>query len=93
MSSRISPERAFQEVSPAEVFAWTSAHVPPGADAIFIGGNGLRAIGVIQRLERTLRRPVLTANQVLLWQALRGVGVAEQVTRYGRLYGLATRRG
>ena len=93
MSSRISPQRTFQEVSPAEVFDWTSAHVPPSADAAFIGGNGLRAIGAIQRLERKLRRPVLTANQVLLWQALRRLGVAERVARYGRVYGFATRRG
>lgn len=93
MSSRISPQRTFQEVSPAEVFDWTSAHMPPSADAVFIGGNGLRAIGAIQRLERKLRRPVLTANQVLLWQALRRLGVAERVARYGRVYGFATRRG
>lgn len=92
-SSRLSPERAFQEVSPAEVFAWTSAHVPPNVDAVFIGGNGLRAIRTIQRLERQLHRPVLTANQVLLWQALRRLGVAERVARYGRLFGFTPRRG
>ena len=90
-SSRLTPSRSFQEVSPLEVYEWTSAHVPPTADAVFIGGNGLRAVGAIQRLEHKLRKPVLTANQVLLWQALRSLGVADRVTQYGKVF-TSTRR-
>ena len=50
------------------------------------GASGLRAIGAIHALEKALRRPVLTANQVLLWQALGLVGVASKVTQYGRVF-------
>lgn len=61
-------------------------NVPPQADAAFIAGNGLRAVGMIDALEESLRRPVLTANQVLLWRALQGVGAAARVTQYGRIF-------
>lgn len=85
-STRIAPSRSFTEVPPAEVYEWTKRNVPDQADAVFIGGNGLRAIGAIQALEKALRRPVLTANQVLFWQALRLVGVESKVTQYGRVF-------
>jgi maleate isomerase len=53
---------------------------------VFIGGNGLRAIGVVAALEEDLRRPVLTANQVSLWYALRVAGAEVGVGDYGRLF-------
>lgn len=83
---RIAPERQFTEVAPAELFAFVSAHTPAGAEAVFIGGNGLRAVGAIRALEARLRRPVLSANQVLLWSALRGLGKGYEVRGYGRLF-------
>jgi maleate cis-trans isomerase len=35
------------------------------AEAVFFGGNGFRAIGMIAALEQALGRPVLTGNQVV----------------------------
>jgi maleate isomerase len=60
--------------------------VPSQVHAVFIGGNGLRAIGTIQALEHNVGKPVLTANQVCLWKALRIVGSASMPTQYGRLF-------
>jgi len=85
--ARITPERAFTEVPPAEIYEWVRTNVPRHAEAVFIGGNGLRAIGAIEALEEELGRPVLTANQVALWQALRVVGVASKRVEYGRVFG------
>ena len=62
---------SFTEVRAAEVFEWVRQNAPREADAIFVGGNGLRAIGAIDALERALSRPVMTANQAVLWAALR----------------------
>lgn len=84
--TRIQPARSFTEVAPAEVFEFVSAHTPPNADAVFIGGNGLRAIGAIRALEARINKPVLSANQVLLWDALRTVEKAGSVTRYGTIF-------
>jgi maleate isomerase len=60
--------------------------MPGNADAVLIGGNGFRAVGAIEALEEDLGRPVLTANQVAFWNALRYAGVRMPVTHYGRLF-------
>jgi maleate isomerase len=74
--------------SPAAIYEWVRRHVPSSAQAVFIGGNALRAIGVIAALEDDLRRPVLTANQVSLWYALRVAGAEVSVNDYGQLFKL-----
>jgi maleate isomerase len=73
-------------VEPAELHEWVRDHVPDDADGVFIGGNGFRAVGTIERLERDLGRPVLTANQVLFWAALRAAGADVAVSGYGRIF-------
>ena len=84
--ARLLPLRDFQEVSPAEVHRWVAGAVPKEADAVLIAGNGLRAIGVIDALEETLGRPVLTANQVTFWAALKRIDRPPQVREFGRLF-------
>jgi len=85
-SVSLAPARTFQEVPPAQVYDWMIAQTPREADAVFIGGNGLRAIGTIRALEERLRRPVLSANQVLFWQALREIGARAKASRYGTVF-------
>ena len=55
-------------------------------DAIFVAGNGQRAIGAIAHGEEKLGVTILTANQVLLWAALEGSGLRERIAGYGRLF-------
>ena len=74
-------------IEPQALYSWAIEHVPDTAEAVVIGGNGFRAIGIIDALEQALGCPVLTANQVLLWAALKAVGAdAAGVTRYGRVF-------
>ena len=84
--TRLQPLRSIREVPAAEVFEFVIAHTPPAADAVLIGGNGLRAVGAIRALEARLQKPVLSANQVVLWEALRAIGRAESVTSYGSIF-------
>jgi maleate isomerase len=77
--------------SPAEIYEWVRGHVPSSAQAVFLGGNALRAIGVIAPLEEDLHRPVLTANQVSLWYALRMAGADITVEGYGQLFKMPAR--
>ena len=74
------------------VYEWTSRHVLADADAIFLGGNGFLASGAIEALEVTLGRPVLTANQVLLWALLGQSGATFEVNGYGRLFSMSPPR-
>jgi maleate isomerase len=48
----------------------------PAADALFLSCTNLRTFGVLEDLERDLGKPVLSANQVGLWAALRAAGIA-----------------
>ena len=77
--------------SPAEIYEWVRSHVPSSAHAVFIGGNALRAIGVIAALEEDLSRAVITANQVSLWYALRVAGAEVRLNGYGQLFQLPRR--
>lgn len=45
------------------------------ADALFISCTDLPTYDIIEPLERALAKPVLTANQVTMWGALRAMGV------------------
>jgi maleate isomerase len=73
-------------ITPDALHRWIVQHTPADADAIVVGGNGFRAVGTIAALEADLHRPVLTANQVLLWGALRAVGARPRIDRYGRIF-------
>jgi maleate isomerase len=75
-----------QAIQPGELYEWISTQTPKSAEAVFIGGNGLRAIGVIKALEENLGRPILTANQVAFWQALALSGSREPIVSYGRIF-------
>lgn len=77
-----------QAIQPNELYEWVRSQTPKGAEAVFIGGNGFRAIGTIEALEENLDRPILTANQVAFWQALALSGSREPIMRYGRIFGL-----
>ncbi|AXR74699.1 maleate cis-trans isomerase [Auritidibacter sp. NML130574] len=57
-----------------------------GAKAVFIAGNGQRAIGAIDQFERDLSITILTANQVLLWASFEGTDIRRQVEGYGRFF-------
>ncbi|HTN12673.1 MAG TPA: hypothetical protein VL154_17010 [Acetobacteraceae bacterium] len=72
-----------QEIEP--LYAQIRAACPDSADAVLIAGTGFRCVGIIEALERDVQRPVLTANQVSLWAALRACGVHAPVSGYGRL--------
>jgi maleate isomerase len=55
------------------------------AEALFISCTAIRAVDVVDRIEQTLGKPVVTAVQAMFWQALRLSGYSEPVQGYGRL--------
>ena len=75
------------KITPVDLHAWVTEHMPSDTDAIVLGGNGFRAVGAINALEEDLGRPVITANQALLWAALRAADAdSGSATDYGRLF-------
>lgn len=75
-----------QEVEP--LYAQIRAACPDDADGVLIAGTGFRCVAILDALERDLRRPVLSANQVSLWHCLRLSGVRTPVAGYGGLFAL-----
>lgn len=69
-------ERAYMLACEADV---------PDADAVLLSGTGLPTVGVLERLERDLRKPVISSIQACLWQALRVGGRPQAIDGFGRL--------
>jgi maleate isomerase len=90
---RIEPLRDFTEVAPSELVEFICTRLPREAQAVFIGGNGMRAVGAIKAVEARLKKPVLSANQIVFWEALRLVGQANRVTNYGSIFSGRKRSG
>jgi maleate isomerase len=57
------------------------------ADAVFIGCTGQRLADHLEILEQRLDKPVMCANQVTAWNALRLMGIKTPVRGRGRLFG------
>jgi maleate isomerase len=55
-------------------------------EAVFMGGNGFRVAEAIAPLETALGRPVLTSNQVLLWNILTSAEATFTIRGYGQLF-------
>jgi maleate isomerase len=47
----------------------------PAADALFISCTNMRAVEVIEEIEKKIKKPVITSNQAMLWAALRACGI------------------
>jgi maleate isomerase len=57
----------------------------PDADAYFLSCTNIRCIPVVDELEKSLGRPVITSNTAMLWHVLRQGGIADPIPGYGRL--------
>ncbi|MEV7340881.1 aspartate/glutamate racemase family protein [Streptomyces sp. NPDC093544] len=75
-----------------EVVEMARASVLDSADALFISCTNLPTYDVIPQLEAELRIPVISANQVTMWAALRHLGT-RAVGPYQALLDESARRG
>ena len=55
------------------------------AQALFISCTALRTVGIVERLEERLGKPVVTSNQAMFWHALRLAGYHKPIDGFGRL--------
>jgi maleate cis-trans isomerase len=58
----------------------------PGADAILLPDTALRTMRLLERLEAATGYPVLTANQVTIWEGLRIAGALTPQRGLGSLF-------
>ena len=72
----------------AEVMDFALAANHPQAQALFMSCTALPALGLIDRIEARLGKPVISANQALFWAMLDQAGIA--ATGPGRLFQVRT---
>lgn len=73
-------------VTPRFIAEFAQAIDDPNADAIFISCGAMRSIEVIDQIEQTCGKPVVTSNQGMMWHCLRMAGIEDRLDGYGRLF-------
>ena len=73
------------QLEPRDFFRTAREADRPDAQAVFISGTNGRTIEILESLEQDLGKPVMSANQVTMWAALRHLRVGG-VTGYGSLF-------
>ncbi|QBF47737.1 maleate cis-trans isomerase family protein [Janibacter limosus] len=73
-------------LTPEEVIDLAVTHDRPEAQTLLVPDTAMRTLGVIPDLEARLGKPVLTANQVTIWQALRLAGSRPTSSVLGTLF-------
>jgi len=69
-----------------EVLSFVAANDHPSAEAVLVPDTALHTVAWLTGLEDLLGKPVLTANQVSVWEGLRLVGAAERRAGLGALF-------
>jgi maleate isomerase len=72
-------------IPPERVYEMARLIDTSDADGVFLSCTNLRAISIIDELERDLGKPVVSSNQASFWYALRLAGIKDIVQNYGRL--------
>ncbi|MEU4435018.1 maleate cis-trans isomerase [Nocardia rhamnosiphila] len=69
-----------------QVLELAVANDHPDAQALLIPDTAMHTLEVLPRLEEALGKPVLTANQVTIWEGLRLIGATPILSSLGALF-------
>lgn len=73
--------------TPEEIYNLARRVAVDRAEVVFLACTGLGAVDVVETMERDLGRPVLTANQVTMWNSLRLSGISTRgLEQFGSLF-------
>jgi len=85
-SSGIDTAAEVGTLSADRVLELAVANDHPEAQALLIPDTAMHTIEVLPKLEAALGKPVLTANQVTIWEGLQLAGYAPTASSLGRLF-------
>lgn len=74
------------ELAEGSVLELARAHDRPDADALLVPDTAMRTVGLVEKMEAQLGKPVLTANQVTVWEGLRLAGRLAPAAGLGALF-------
>ncbi len=78
-------DRQMARLAPRSLIEAAAEACDPAADALFVSCTALRACEAVEAMEARIGRPVVTANQAMIWGTLRAAGYADAVDGVGRL--------
>jgi maleate isomerase len=55
------------------------------ADALFISCTALPVLEILEKVEKKVKKLVLSSNQTLIWDTIRSIGYKPSVEGYGKL--------
>ena len=84
-SFHMADDREMANLPPEAIYEAALEADRADAEALFISCTAIRACDVVERLERTLGKPVVTSIQAMFWQSLRYAGYSRSIEGYGRL--------
>jgi maleate isomerase len=73
-------------ISTERVKALAAEVMRPQTEAIFISCSNFRTLDIIEPLEASLGRPVVTSNQAAMWKTLRRIGDRRSIPLTGALF-------
>ena len=73
---------------PAAVLEFAAAADHPDAQAVLLPDTALHTVGLLDRLDTRVGKPVLTANQVSIWKGLRLAGADGQRAGLGAVFAM-----
>ncbi|MBI4192341.1 MAG: aspartate/glutamate racemase family protein [Betaproteobacteria bacterium] len=73
------------KIQPEEIYAKVKEITTPDSEAVFVACTQLRALEVLDTLERDLGKPVYSAVQASAWQAYEVMGVDPKIMNCGSL--------
>ena len=73
------------KIEPGEIYRKVREITTPKSEAVFVACTQLRAMEVLDHLERDLGKPVYSAIQATAWQAYQAMGIDPGVTDCGSL--------
>ncbi|MBI3516360.1 MAG: aspartate/glutamate racemase family protein [Proteobacteria bacterium] len=74
------------KIQPEEIYRKVKETVSPDSDGVFVACTQLRAMEVLDMLERDLGKPVYSAVQASAWEAFRVLGIDPAITHLGSLF-------
>ncbi|MDP2855826.1 MAG: hypothetical protein Q8N90_01745 [bacterium] len=72
-------------VPPEVVYQQSLEADKPEAEAIFISCTNFKALPIIEKLEKKLKKPVVASNAATMWETLRRINLRHTVKGYGML--------
>ena len=84
-SLNLNLDSEFANVDPNYILEISSKLETKNADALFISCTALPVLNILDKLEQTIKKPVLSSNQTLIWDTIRSVGYKSPIKGYGKL--------